>query len=110
MIYTDNTNRVNWLKWNPLEIFRQSYLGEFAADFSHVTYTIHIQSSLNYRLLPAVNIFCFNIEAIDNISRIRFRNHKITCTVVKQRKFESNQFDNLSPPCIMYFSYAIWCH
>lgn len=100
MVYRGNTNRVNRLKWNPFEVFRQSYSGEFVADFSLVTRTIHIQFPLNCRLLPAVNIHCLRIAELADISRIKFNNHKRTRIVFKQRKIESNQYDNLSPPRI----------
>jgi len=98
MVYRGNTNRVNKLKWNPLEMLRQSYPVEFAADFSLVTHTIHIQFSLNCRLSTAVNILYKRIAELVDISRIKFNNHKKIRVVFKQRKIESNQYDNLSPP------------
>ena len=98
MIYKSSTNRVNRLKWNPFEVFRQSFVGDFPADFSLGTHSIHIQFPLNCRLLPAVNIHCLRTAELMMNSKSVHRSYKQTQIIFIQRVFESNQYDNLSPP------------
>jgi len=98
MIYKSSTNRVNRLKWNPFEVFRQSFVGDFPADFSLGTHSIHIQFPLNCRLLPAVNIHCLRTAELMMNSKSVHRSYKQTQIIFIQREFESNQYDNLSPP------------
>lgn len=98
MLNRSNANKEKGLKWNPLGIFRQNYSGNFPAHFSLVSRAIHIQFSLNCRLLLAPSIFCYRIADVAIILQLRHSKHKKSQPVLKQRIIESNQFDNLSPP------------
>jgi hypothetical protein len=98
MLYKSYANNGKRFKWNPFEIFRQNYTGDIPANFSLVSRGIHIQFSLNCRLLIAAKIFCLRIADIAIISQLKHSKHKKSQSVFKQRVIESNQYDNLSPP------------
>ena len=98
MLYGNNSNREIKLKRNPLWLIKQRCSGMIAACFPPALCLTDIELPLNSRLLPAVIIPCPGIAFALNISNKKNQNLKKICTLFKQRVFESNQYDNLSPP------------
>lgn len=100
IIYTADKNRNNGSGLNLLGYLRQNNPGIFSADLPCGTRVIHIQFSLNCRLIAASAIFCCRFTGLAEIPGFYIRNHKRTRCLIKQWKIESNQYDNLSPPAL----------
>jgi hypothetical protein len=107
MKYISSTNKEKSFNWNPFEAFRQNFAGDIPDNFPLVSRGIHIQFSLSCRLRTAVNIFCFRLDGLHKILRLKPRSHKRTHIIFKPRVIESNQYDNLSPPRLSNINFRV---
>ncbi len=96
MIYRINLHKESGLIWNPL-VMLETYLKESIHAYSPSYFrSIHIDLPLDCRLLPSPkgrmlsDIYAEIIKKGDK--------HKLFFTPFLKRNFESNLYDNLSPP------------
>ena len=102
MLYRNNSNIEIKLNRNPLELFKKgcSYLVTVCPSPSFRI--IHIELPLISRLASAVNISCPRFDEAPDMSN-KGSSKDLLFTPFLLRTFESNLYDNLSPP------YLSWC-
>ena len=114
MLYGNNSNKKTKLRWNPIDLIRLHCSSNVPAYFMPGSRIIHIELPPNSCLVIAIDLPCFRFADALNISNKKNQILKKICTLFKQRVFESNQYDNLSPPlflpCFEYGNLSLsWC-
>ncbi len=103
MTYGNNSNRKTKLSWNPIDVIKLHCNSNVPAYFMPGFRIIHIELPPGSCLVAAIDLPCSRFADILNISTKKNYILKNICTLFKQRVFESNQYDNLSPPILS------WC-
>ena len=98
MIYRNNLHKESGLIWNPL-VMLETYLKEsIHAYLPSYFHSIHIGLPLDCRLLPSSKRLILSDTYAEIIKK--GDKHKLFFTPFLKRNFESNLYDNLSPPIL----------
>ena len=97
MVYRKNSHIEIKQEWNPIVVFK-SYCKDYApAYFIPYFRSVYTHLPLECRLIPASVIHREGISQEANVS-IKRNKHNLFFTPFLKRNFESNLYDNLSPP------------
>ena len=101
MIYTGQTNKNQKHESSLIERFIIQGKGQIAAYLPPGYRIAYIQSPLNYRLSTAMLRPCCRLVKVTGTSSKKNYNRGRSHLRILPRNIESNEFDNLSPPCFV---------